>query len=234
MSTLVLRAGTFKGPRLEKAVLAGGGRVSKCAPPGPADAAAWAVRWAKSQHSATLTPDGARALIEALGTDMGRIDTELAKLAVAAQARGGGRAAIDAALVAELSADTHEQRLWSIQAALLSGDPARALGELNHMIDVLRENPVGIGLAYLDLARKLDSAARGLAARESRPSIIGRLRLWGETVNPLLDAAAACGPAVTTPLLAAAVETDARSKSGGGDPRRLLEALTLRFTSLRR
>lgn len=232
MTTLVLRAETFKGPKLEKAVLAGGGRVVKCEQPRSADAAAWAVRRAKSHHAATLTGPGAQALIDALGPDLGRIDSELGKLAISAQARGA--ASIDPALVEEFSASTREEKLWSIQSALLSGDPERALAELNHLIEVLRENPVGVGLAYLDLARKLDGAARGLAARENPATISSRLRLWGDVSTGIMAVARAEGPAVTTELLAAAIETDARCKSGGGDPRRLLEVLTLRFTSLSR
>jgi hypothetical protein len=80
-ATLVLRADRWYPGNLDKAV-AKVGVVMKLEPPSPAEAIQWAIGRGKKRHGAVLTPDAAGTLIDAVGPDLGRIDTELAKLAL--------------------------------------------------------------------------------------------------------------------------------------------------------
>ena len=56
------------------------GKIEDCNP--PKDVVRWAIEHGKSAHGITLNPDAAQLLAELVGNDLGRLDTELAKLAL--------------------------------------------------------------------------------------------------------------------------------------------------------
>ena len=58
---------------------------------------------------------------------------------------------------------------------------------------------------------------------------MGQLKLWGSTVDPMLNIAGRVQPSKLAQLLQAAIQADANSKSGVGDPQRSLEALMVRI-----
>lgn len=224
-ATLVLRAEQWRGGNLEKAITLAGGVVHKCEPMGEAQASAWAVQHAKSL-GATISPQTAEVLVELLGAELGRIASELQKLSIAA---GGQGAEISGALVRQLVGASREEDAWSIQSVLLTGDVKASLENLHSRLDVSRVGPVVISLAYLDLARKLDGAARGLISKENPFAMRTRLRLWGLSEPAILAVAGRMGVQRTARLLAAATDADMRMKSGGGDQTHILEGLTRIF-----
>src|SRR4051812_45761807 len=113
-STLVLRMSSLpKNQRIYK-VISKVGQVVECAP--PRDLARWAVEHAKTAHKASLTPDGARALVELIGDSLGRMDTEIAKLAVQAEGKP-----ITPAMVDEAVTDQREREMKELTIALASG-----------------------------------------------------------------------------------------------------------------
>src|SRR5690606_10038942 len=57
------------------------GAVVKCEPLEPAKAAGWAATRCKKRHGVDIEPRAARMLVDRLGSGLGRIDTEMAKLA---------------------------------------------------------------------------------------------------------------------------------------------------------
>lgn len=232
-ATLVLRADTWRPGNLDKAVERVGA-VRKCEPPSEDKAITWAQARAKARHQTSIDAPTAAMLVETVGADLGRIDTELEKLALSA---GGEGQPITAALVESMVGTTRKEAFWSIQAALLSGDPGAALTQLRDLIEVSRHDPVPITFSFVDLARKVHLAARGRAQGVSDNRILGALRLFGPGANELgagVLRAAAAGPARAARLLAEAVGTDAANKSGLGDPVRNLERLVMRFHDLLR
>ncbi|MDP1660366.1 MAG: DNA polymerase III subunit delta [Phycisphaerales bacterium] len=230
-SVLVLRAGgKWNKGKLDAAIVDGGGAVVDCQPPGPAEAERWCVARAKS-HGASIDPAGAKLLVENIGCELGRLDSELEKLSIAAAGGGGER--ITAAIVsAMVGFSREEESIFVLQRFLLQGDAEVALRQVRQMIEVSRETPAALMVAMLDLARKLDGAARGLAARESEGVIGARLKLWGSSQSAMMAAGRRVRPADTAALLGAAVEGDARIKSGRGEPEHIVEALAIRFTDL--
>jgi len=85
--TLVLRLNSLpKIQRIYKSIDKLGGIVD-CEP--PADLARWAADHAKSAHKVALAPDAARLLADLIGADLGRLDTEIAKLAIGPRTRAG-------------------------------------------------------------------------------------------------------------------------------------------------
>ncbi|MBA4039765.1 MAG: DNA polymerase III subunit delta [Planctomyces sp.] len=232
-TTLILRARSWPLTRIAKAVTASGGSVIECDPLPPARAAAWCVARATSHHRASIARDAADLLVDRVGSDLSRLECELAKLALAAaSATGQADAVIGTAHVQALVGESRQEALWEIQRGPLSGDPRTALHDLRHALSVSRHNPVAIGIAYTDLARKLDGAARALALGQPPGAIAARLKLWGPSRDAILDRAAAVRPADAAAILDAAIDLDARAKSGRGDPVRMLEGLTIRLTSL--
>ncbi|MCC5824267.1 MAG: DNA polymerase III subunit delta [Phycisphaerales bacterium] len=225
-ATLVLRAPTWRAGNLDKAA-AKVGVVIKCDEVPPAQAARWAVRRAERTHGVRLAPDAAAMLIDRTGSDLGRLDGELAKLASAA----GEGAAITTALIAELVGLTREEEAWAIQALLLSGDPERALRELRVIMgNGAKDAGVPVSYACCDLARKLVGAAEGMAAGTPPGKLRSALKLWGDSERLVFDNARRLGPARARALFDAAIGVDAGIKSGM-DPEIALETLALRFVA---
>lgn len=127
--TLVLRLPSLpKNQRIYKAIDKLGG-IEACDP--PKDVARWAADRAKTAHGIALAPDAARLLADLIGNDLGRIDNELAKLAIDAS---GSKAVVTAAQIAGGMTFQREQEMWDLGNALAAGDAHEALRRWRHMI----------------------------------------------------------------------------------------------------
>ena len=222
-ATLVLRAETWRPGNLDKRI-AKVGAVLKCEPLSPAEAIGWVKARCSKRHGTTIAPDAAAILVDFIGPDLGRLDTELAKLAMAQPGE-----AITADLVRDMTGYTREEAFWSIQEALLSGRADEPIAQLRDLIEVSRHDPVAIGWSYSDLARKLHGASWGVRQRMNPGAIMKALKIWGSSGDVMLGAARRLEPGEARDLLRTCVEADRAAKSGLGDPRRTLERLSVRF-----
>lgn len=242
MATLVLRCSTWHKGNLDKLIDAAGGTVYKCDVPSERDAISWAGRRAKNKHGASISVDAARLLVNRLGPDLGRIDSELGKLAVAAGAGAvsgavsgavlgvGGDGTITPELVAEFVGATREEEVWSIQQPLLTGDPERAIGHLRAILDHgPRDAAIPVMFACVDLAKKLHLASHALASGMPAQGVGRHVGIWGPAQSAILGASSRISPARASALFREAIETDQRSKSGLGDAKRLVERLALKL-----
>jgi len=224
-ATLVLRASTWRAGRLDKAVEQVG-VITPCEQASESMAQRWAVRRCEKQHDATISAPVAAMLVDRTGPDLGRIDTELGKLALAAGAGG----VINDELISELVGRTREEEVWSIQAELLSGDPERTVRHLRAILDnAPRDAHVPVTFACTDLARKLHAASRAIASGTNPFQVGKELRLWGPSRDAILGLAQKIRPEAARDLLEASVAADRAGKSGLGRPERTLERLALRF-----
>lgn len=230
-ATLVLRAETWHKGKLD-AMIEKCGIIVRCEPVTSGEASRWAVARCAKAHGTTLEPEGASLLVERLGTDLGRLDSELAKLALNAMTPGGKPGQVTAALVGELVGRSREEEVWVIQSALLSRDPAVAIGAVRDAIEVSRHPTVLVSWACVDLARKVHGAAQGLAAGARPFDLVRGLRLWGSSQEAVLSAARRVEPRRAAALLREAIRADVRQKTGVGEPQRILEALALRFAGM--
>lgn len=156
-ATLVIRGVSRAYPRLSAAVVEGGGVVVDCKPPDEARAIDWIIRRTAKRHNAELPPDVARAMVAQLGPDLGKLDAEAAKFAVAA----GPGERITMEIAAALGGGRREVNPFWVQNALGSGDPAAALRAVR---EVHLTSPRD---AYVPLAI---AAARLAADRHARAS----------------------------------------------------------------
>lgn len=227
-ATLVLRASTWRKGNLDKAIEKVG-VITPCDQASEAVAQRWAVRRCEKQHGGSISPQVAAMLVERTGPDLGRLDTELGKLSLAA-GKGGE---ITPELIDELVGRTREEEVWSIQAELLSGDPARTVRHLRAILDhAPRDAHVPVTFACTDLARKLHAASRAIAAG-ANPFQVGKdLKLWGPSRDAILGLAKRVSPDAARSLLEASIAADRAGKTGLGRPERTLERLALRFAGV--
>lgn len=224
-STLLLRAGARWNPgKFDKLVEAGGGAVIKCEAPGEQEAVRWCGVRAEKRHGTQLAPGAADLLVEKIGTDLARLDTELGKLAAAA----GEGTPVTRALVAEFVGLSREEAAWELQSVLMRDGPRAALEKLGELVRVSGVPEVMVAWSVADVMRKVHDAARLLAAGEQEFAVARQLRLWGDAQSMVCRAARALGPRRAARLLDEAMRTDMRMKSGlSSDGVRTCEALVV-------
>ncbi len=227
-ATLVLRASGWRPGNLDKAVLALGerGAIIECDALDPARAATWVGKRASLRHNSSIDAEAARLLIASVGTDLGRLDNEIEKLALAA---GGNGAPISAALVREMTGVSREEEFWHLQSTLAVGDAAASLGRMREMVEVSRHDPVVLTWSFTELARKIHAVRRLADAGQNVQPLVYKLKLFGDA-TAVFNAARAMPAPDAARLYDMAVDIDAANKSGRGDPIRNLEVLTVRFS----
>ncbi|MCU0689020.1 MAG: hypothetical protein MUE97_04685, partial [Phycisphaerales bacterium] len=232
-AVLIFRGEKWRSPKLEAAIKACGGEITACEAMDDGHAAGWAIVRSKKKYGVTLDEDAALAIVAAIGPDLARLDMECAKLATAALGlageASGGEPRITVDLVNELTGRAREEDAWKTQERFLVGDPETALRAISEQIEIARDDPVMLGIMYLGIARKVDGLCRGIAAGDNPSFVAKRLGIWGAMEGPLTKVARRLTPSQSADLLRAAVECDARNKSGRGEPRHNVETLALRF-----
>jgi DNA polymerase III subunit delta len=126
-ATLVLRLSSLPATQRIAKAIAKIGAVESCAP--PKDLARWAIDHAKRAHKVTLAPDAAKVLVDYVGADLGRIDTELAKLAIQCDHE---RVTLDT--VCANVAFTREREMWDLTNALAAGNVGEALSRWRQLL----------------------------------------------------------------------------------------------------
>lgn len=228
-ATLVLRADKWNRGKLD-AMIEKVGAMVECQPISEAAAVSWAIDRSAKRHDAEIERGAAELLVERLGADLGRIDTELEKLATAA---GQGKT-VSAALVAEFVGRSREDEVWGIQSTLLSGTPTEIMARVRDVLEVSRQPPVLVSFAFVELARKLHGASAAIRGGARPFDLTKPLKLWGSMAEAVLGAARSVEPSAAARLYASCVESDARQKSGLSDPDRAVRTTAVRFAILRR
>ncbi len=228
-ATLVLRSGRWHKGKLD-GLIESVGAIVKCEAPGEGQAVAWAIKRCAKRHGGVLERDAAELLVERVGADLGRLDSELGKLAAAAgQSPCGEAVPIARSLVAEFVGVSREESAFAIQDAVSRQDAGEALESLRDAIERSRESPVLVSWACMDVARKLHALA---CAGRGAPEVAKSMRVWPmDRQRALIQQAGRLGPSRTLAMLEATVAADHAQKSGlGRDPMRTLERLAVTIT----
>jgi DNA polymerase-3 subunit delta len=219
-ATLILRSAGWRPGTFDKLV-AVVGVILKCEAPGASEAVRWAIARCQKRHGVELSAAGAQALVERVGPDLGRLDSELGKLAVGALAAAqvseetgtAGNTAlmvITPELVKEFTGLSREEQAWEIQGALASGDPAQALNKVDELLRVSRAPEVMLAWSTIDLVRKIHDAAALAAQGQPDGAIAKQLKLWGDGAAVVLRLARSVPLSRAGALLQAAVVADRR------------------------
>lgn len=233
-ATLVLRSVKWNSPNLDKLVAKVGAKI-KCDLASASEAARWLIAQAKSRHDITLSKPAAETLVARLGRSLGRLGSELGKLAVLV---GTGRE-LDDALINEIAGHGSDDNAWVVQEAILAALASAAGGRggkardesvagamieaVHELIDVSGQNDVAVLVATGLLFRELHLAAMMRKQGMSQGAITGKLRLWGGKKDHFFVALDRLKPQATARLLRRIVLADGRAKHGFGEPTRNLE-----------
>lgn len=219
--TLVIRLASLpKSQRIYKAIDKLGG-IALCEP--PRDLVRWAVERARSAHGLTLAPDAGRMLADLIGADLGRIDNELAKLAIE---HDGSKEPVTAQRVAAGVAFQREQEMWDLSNAMAAGDVTEALRRWRHFVQL---DPSAEFRAVTWLGMWLEDV--GCALRGAAGKVAWKYK---ERLPQLITVSKRMGPAGHSHALDLLAEIDHQSKTGVGDAATNVERFILQVGTLSR
>ena len=226
-ATLVLRLASLpSNQRLYKAIAKVGG-IEDCSP--PKDLVRWAIDHGKAAHGVTIAPDAARLLVELIGADLGRLDGELAKLAIASDGGKVGPEMVSGAVVFQ-----REQQMWDMTNELAAGCPEQALRRWRQLVQL---DPSAEFRAVTWLGMWLENVRKALALkRRGVPpaGIAQQLRIWPRDLQgPFFQTAEALGDAGVARALDLLAEADYQSKTGVGDAATNVERFILQVAATR-
>jgi DNA polymerase III delta subunit len=220
--TLVLRLSSLPANQRIYKLIQKTGQVVSCEP--PKDLARWAIEHAKTAHKVALALDAARLLVELIGEDLGRLDTEIAKLAINAD---GGK--ITSELVTTNVAFTREREMWDLTNAMAVGNTTEALRRWRQLI---QSDPSAEFRAVTWLGIWLGEV--GLVVNEGpRSAAVNKLR-WkykGDAFDKFVAGANALGKDGYARALDLLTEIDKQSKSGVGDAAENVERFILSLST---
>lgn len=211
-ATLLLRSGAWRPGNLDKLILKIGGAIIKCEPPDDEKAEEFCQRRSPKQWGVPIDQDAAELLVERIGPDLARLDTELGKLAAVVCDRPEPRITRDD--VVAMVGVGREEQAWLIQDALLTGDASVALTKLRDLLEVSQAPEQMVIWSMVELARKLHDASRLLRQGEPDFAVGKILKLWGPAQAIVLKAARRISPQRAEELFRTAVGIDVGIRRG--------------------
>lgn len=211
-ATLVLRCKSLPGNQRISKLIAKHGAIEKCDPPGDRDLPVWIVQRARNKHQLDIEPAAARLLADLIGTDLGRLDNELAKLALSVDGK------VNAEVVNRSVVFQREQEMWHMTDELTAGRVDKALERWRHL---LQSDPSSEFRAVTWLGLWLEKAIKAIQLKQDKvspPAIAKQLRIWPvSNVDSLLKTVDRLGQQRLYRSLDLLTELDHRSKSGLGE-----------------
>jgi DNA polymerase III subunit delta len=220
-ATLVLRFSSLPSNQRIYKLIVKVGKIEACAP--PKDLAGWIITRGRTTHGLTIDPTAARFLADLIGDELGRIDSELAKLALMSDSKKIGEDQIAAAVVFQ-----REREMWDLTNALAAGDPGEAVSRWRQLLQAdssAQFRAVTWLCIWLENVRK----ALAMLARGQDAWTIGQtLRIWPrEQAQRFVQTVKSLGP----PGLARAVDLlaqiDYQTKTGVGEAAENVERFLL-------
>jgi DNA polymerase III subunit delta len=158
---LALELASFpSNTRLYKAVSADGLAID-CATPTEAKLTKWLVEWAKKFHRANLAPAAADELVGIIGPELGLLDQEIAKLALAA-----GSERIEPETVKKYVGGWRAKTTWEMLDLALDGKAGEAMVQLDRLLSS-GEQPIGILAQISATLRRFAAATRLILLAEA-------------------------------------------------------------------
>jgi DNA polymerase-3 subunit delta len=209
--TLILRVSSLPSNQRIYKLIQKVGLIEDCNPPKRLQP--WISERARSAHKATIDSAAADQLADLIGDDLGRLDNELAKLALQIS---GNKITVDD--VSKGVAFQREQEMWHLTDELTRGRPADALKRWRQLIAM---DSSAEFRAVTWLAIWLEKVNKAIALRKKKlpPQAIAKeLKLWPfEIVTPFFATVDALGEAGAKNAVDLLALIDKQSKSGVGD-----------------
>jgi len=201
------------------------GQIIPCQP--PRDLLAWTVDRAKRVHRLSLAPDAARLLVELLGQELGRIDNELAKLALGAASARIGPDDVAGSVVFQ-----RQREMWDLTNALAAGNTAEALRRWRQLVQS-ESSAEFRAVTWLCLwLQNVRKALAMLRDGESPPAICQTLRIWPrELQQPFIQTVKSLGQGGLARAVDLLAEIDYQTKTGIGDAAENVERFILTLSA---
>ncbi len=224
---LVLRMNTLNKTHRIAKLLAKHGQIIECTPPSARQLPGWIQQRAKAAHRITVTPAAADLLADLIGDDLGKLDNELAKLAL--QVDSGK---VDVEDIGRNVAFQREQEMWDLTNAMAAGQTTEALRRWRRLVQLDPSTEfravTWIGLWLVDVRKVLAAKRAGKAPQSVLPTFKYRdPRLRAEFIRT----AEAMGEAGAARALHLLTEIDKQSKSGVGDAAANVERFILELSA---
>ncbi len=212
-STLVLRVASLPSSTRVCKLIQKIGVVEKCEPPRAAELPRWIVTHARAAHQVTVMPNAAELLAEMIGNDLGRLDNELAKLAL--QTDNGK---VDVKDVRAGVAFQREQEMWDMTNEVAAGHTQEALRRWRQLVQM---DSSAEFRAVTWLAMWLEKAQEAVQMRHKGMNAFAvgaALKIWPRDLQePFVKTAERLGEAGVSRAIDLLVEVDHQSKSGVGN-----------------
>jgi len=219
--TLILRVPTLPSNQRISKLIQKVGEVMDCNPPKRLQP--WITERAKTAHKISIDLQAADQLADLIGDDLGRLDNELAKLAL--QSTTGK---ITTADVSQGVAFQREQEMWHLTDELTRGRPADAMRRWRQLVQM---DSSAEFRAVTWLGIWLEKAIKALAMKKQGSdafTIARELKIWpAEKGTAFLRTAQQLGEDGLYRALNLLVEVDHQSKSGVGDAAENVERFLL-------
>lgn len=220
---LVLSSTRKKGlEKLQEGAEARGGLVEFHAP-NEREAPRWLQMRARMLHK-LLSPQAAACLVEQLGTDLFRLQSELDKLAVYV----GEREKIELEDIKKTVSFQRSFTVFELLRQVSQGQTRQAVSSLNNLL-LSGESPLGILALLARQIRLLWQAKDGMARNIPAAELAQKLGLPSTVVGNYTQQATTFSEAELYRIHRVIRETDWALKSTGTAPQLLLEALVLRL-----
>lgn len=220
-AVLVLRLSSLPANQRIYKLIAKHGAIDKCEPPSDRELPAWIVSQAKKEHGVQIAPDAARMLAELIGADLGRLDNELAKLALQTDGKS-----IDAKLVSGNVAFQREQEMWEMTNALAAGKPAEAIQRWRQLVQA---DPSTEFRAVTWLSMWLEDV-RAVVMKKDTSKLTWKYK---DRFSQFMQNAQALGRSGLTKAVDLLAEIDKQSKSGIGDAAENVERFIVSLAELK-
>jgi DNA polymerase-3 subunit delta len=209
-SVMVLRLSSLPGNQRVHKLISKVGEVVKCEPPGDRDLPGWIMKRAKSEHGVEVELAAANELANLIGGDLGRLNSELSKLALVSDT---GK--VTPADVASSVSFQREQEVKEVTGLLGRGRTKEALEKWRHLVQL---DPAAEFKAITWLGIWLEKSKQALQMKE-RGVPVGQMGnvLWIRDPAELKDFVATAtklGRAGVTRKLVELADMDRRVKSG--------------------
>ena len=179
-STLILDVKTFPGNTRLAKMVADSGIAIACKPPERKSGKSksvdttklnkWITRWAKNEHGLKLKTTATQQLIDLVGTDIGRINQDLAKLALSVD---DPKAEVGPEAIVDVIGGWRTKTTWDLLDAACEGNAAEALTQLDRLLSS-GEHPQALFGAFSWSLRRFAAATRAVQSMENegrRPNL---------------------------------------------------------------
>jgi DNA polymerase III delta subunit len=224
-ATLVLRLSSLPANQRIYKAIAKTGQIIPCQP--PKDLKGWIVSRSRSAHGLAMSVEAAGLLADLIGDDLGRIDNELAKLALSSAQPRIGVEEISQSVVFQ-----REREMWDLTNALAAGETAEALRRWRQLVQS-DSSAEFRAVAWLCIWLENVGKAMAMLKQGHDAFTIGQaLRIWPRDVQEkFVRSVKVLGPRGRQRAVDLLAQIDFQTKTGVGEAAQNVERFLLSMAS---